>query len=168
VVIEKPCRLRWNALKCKLVAFNIQGVIFLNVEKILCVAKLRATHQRKLVLRLLVEKGSPLSHSEISSTLVESLDKVTLYRTLQTLKAAGIVHQVQGLDGVWRFCAHDPESKGCPGDHPHFLCLHCGKMFCLTDQRLPRVEVPEGMTVEGKQLVVYGCCSECSPETEAG
>ena len=28
VIIEKPCRLRWNALKCKLVAFNIQGVIF--------------------------------------------------------------------------------------------------------------------------------------------
>jgi len=128
----------------------------LNVEKILSDAKLRATHQRKVVLRLLVEKGSPLSHSEISSTLVESLDKVTLYRTLQTLKGAGIVHQVQGLDGA----------KGCPGDHPHFLCLHCGKMFCLTDQRLPRVEVPEGMTVEGKQLVVYGCCSECDPETE--
>jgi Fur family ferric uptake transcriptional regulator/Fur family zinc uptake transcriptional regulator len=98
--------------------------------------------------------------------LTEPLDKVTLYRTLQTLKTYGIVHQVQGLDGVWRFCAHDPESKGCPGDHPHFLCLHCGKMICLTGQRLPRVEVPEGMTVEGKQFVVYGCCSECGPETE--
>ncbi len=138
----------------------------MNVEQMLNNAKLRATNQRKVVLGLLIEKASPLSHSEISSTLTEPLDKVTLYRTLQTMTASGIVHQVQGLDGVWRFCAHDPESKGCPGDHPHFLCLHCGKMICLTNQRLPRVEVPDGMTVEGKQLVVYGCCSECRPETE--
>ena len=137
----------------------------MTVEELLSKAKLRATHQRKVVLSLLIEKASPLSHSEISSMLTEPLDKVTLYRTLQTLKTYGIVHQVQGLDGVWRFCAHDPESKGCPGDHPHFLCLHCGKMICLTGQRLPRVEVPEGMTVEGKQFVVYGCCSECGPET---
>jgi len=138
----------------------------MTVEELLSKAKLRATHQRKVVLSLLIQKASPLSHSEISSMLTEPLDKVTLYRTLQTLKTYGIVHQVQGLDGVWRFCAHDPESKGCPGDHPHFLCLHCGKMICLTGQRLPRVEVPEGMTVEGKQFVVYGCCSECGPETE--
>ena len=136
------------------------------VEEMLGNAKLRATHQRKVVLGLLIEKASPLSHSEISSMLAEPLDKVTLYRTLQTLTAAGIAHQVQGLDGVWRFCAHDPQSKGCPGDHPHFLCLHCGKMICLIGQKLPRVEVPEGMTVEGKQLVVYGCCSKCMPETE--
>lgn len=139
---------------------------FMTVEEMLSNAKLRATHQRKVVLGLLIEKAAPLSHSEISSMLTEPLDKVTLYRTLQTLTSAGIAHQVQGLDGVWRFCSHDPESKGCPGDHPHFLCLHCGKMICLTGQRLPRVEVPDGMTVEGKQLVVYGCCSECRPETE--
>lgn len=138
----------------------------MDVGKMLSAAKLRNTHQRKVVLQLLIEKGSPLSHSEISSILTEPLDKVTLYRTLQTLTDAGIAHQVQGLDGAWRFCAHDPDSEGCPGDHPHFLCLHCGKMFCLTNQRLPRIEVTEGMSVEGKQLVVYGCCSECKTETE--
>ncbi len=136
----------------------------MHIEKILGDAGLRATRQRRLVLNLLLEKGSPLSHGEISSMLEEPLDRVTLYRTLQTLRCASIVHQVQGLDGVWRFCAHDPETKGCPGDHPHFLCLHCGKMFCLIDQRMQRVEVPDGMKVEGKQLVIYGCCKECAPE----
>ncbi|MCE5202046.1 MAG: transcriptional repressor [Synergistaceae bacterium] len=140
----------------------------MQVEKILSSAGLRMTRQRKVVLELLLENGSPLSHSEISSMLDEPLDKVTLYRTLQTLRSAAIVHQVQGLDGVWRFCAHDPDTKGCPGDHPHFLCLYCGKMFCLTDQHLPRIEVPEGMKVEGKQLVVYGCCPECAPKKKDG
>ena len=135
----------------------------MNAEKILNSAGLRSTKQRKVVLDLLVAKGEPLSHSEISSMLTEPLDRVTLYRTLQTLRTSAIVHQVQGLDGVWRFCAHDIDSASCPGDHPHFLCLHCGKMFCLTDQKMPRIEVPQGMTVEGKQMVVYGCCANCSP-----
>ena len=135
----------------------------MNAEKILSSAGLRATRQRKIILELLIKKGSPLSHGEISSMLEESLDRVTLYRTLQTLQASSIVHQVQGLDGVWRFCAHDMDSESCPGNHPHFLCLSCGKMFCLTDQKMPRIEVPEGMVVEGKQLVVFGSCSECAP-----
>lgn len=127
-------------------------------------AGLRVTRQRLVVLGLLMEKDSPMSHAEITAALADPLDKVTLYRTLQTLGEADIVHQVQGPDGVWRFCAHSPDAEGCGGGHAHFLCLSCGKMSCLVDQRLPRVEVPEGIEVEGKQLVVYGRCPECARE----
>ena len=35
-------------------------------------------------------------------------------------------------------------------------------MFCLPGQKMPRVNVPEGMHVEGKQLVVYGTCPDCA------
>lgn len=133
----------------------------METDKLLSDAGLRATRQRLVVLELLFREGSPLSHAEILSKLEEHLDRVTLYRTLETLKKAGIVHQVQGIDGVWRFCAHDAEAAGCPGDHAHFLCLSCGRMFCLTDQKMPRVEVPDGMKVEGKQFVIYGTCPEC-------
>jgi Fur family ferric uptake transcriptional regulator/Fur family zinc uptake transcriptional regulator len=99
----------------------------MTVEELLSKAKLRATHQRKVVLSLLIEKASPLSHSEISSMLTEPLDKVTLYRTLQTLKTYGIVHQVQGLDGVWRFCAHDPGRRGAPGTIRTFFAFTAEK-----------------------------------------
>ncbi|MDR1944462.1 MAG: transcriptional repressor, partial [Synergistaceae bacterium] len=60
-----------------------------------------------------------------------------------------------------RFCAHHPGKSDCPGNHPHFLCLACGKMFCLIDQRLPRIDMPEGCEVRGKQLVIYGKCPSC-------
>lgn len=130
-------------------------------KKILSDAGLRLTRQRQLILDLLFSRGVPLSHSEILAEIDEHLDRVTLYRTLETLKKAGIVHQVQGIDGVWRFCAHEQGAEGCPGDHPHFLCISCGKMICLTGQKMPRVDVPEGVDVEGKQLVVYGLCQDC-------
>lgn len=138
----------------------------MEVSKILAHAKLRATWQRKAVLELLLEKGCPMSHGEVSAALTESLDRVTLYRTLQALTDAAIVHQVQGLDGAWRFCAHDTEASGCPGGHPHFLCVSCGRMTCLTDQPLQHIEMPAGVEVKGKQLVVYGRCANCARQSD--
>lgn len=136
----------------------------MEISRILSKAGLRITRRREAVLALLLEKGAPMSHAEINGALAEPLDKVTLYRTLQTLASSGIVHQVQGPDGAWRFCAHDAEAEGCPGGHPHFLCLACGKMTCLSDQTIHHIEVPQGVKVEGKQLVVYGRCAECLAE----
>ena len=132
----------------------------MNIDIILAGAGLRNTRQRRLILELLIKEGSPLSHSEILAKIDEHLDRVTLYRTLETLKECGLVHQVQGIDGVWRFCAHSREIDGCPGDHAHFLCLSCGKMICLPEEKMPRVNVPGGVSVEGKQFVVYGKCGE--------
>ena len=81
----------------------------MDIEKTLKNAGLRTTRQRRVILELLLACGSPLSHAEILSKIEEHLDRVTLYRTLETLRKAGIVHQVQGIDGVWRFCAHGEE-----------------------------------------------------------
>jgi Fur family ferric uptake transcriptional regulator len=123
-------------------------------------AGLRVTAVRLDVYSYLLKQGRPLSHQEIT-TRQRRHDRVTLYRTLNTLRAAGLVHAVQGLEGVWRFCAHRPEYSGCPGNHAHFLCLSCGRMICLPDQKLPYVEVPPEMEVKGKQLLVYGLCASC-------
>ena len=92
------------------------------------------------------------------------VDRVTLYRTLETLHRAGLLHQIRGEDGVLRYGSHDPDSPVCPGNHPHFLCVVCGQMRCLVDQRLPRVKVPAGCEVKGKQLVVFGYCEACCSE----
>ncbi|MBL3592013.1 MAG: transcriptional repressor [Synergistaceae bacterium] len=129
---------------------------------------LRATKARLTTLKLLYERGRPLSHGEIQEGLGEGLDRVTLYRTLASLERAGLVHRVQGTDGAWRFCAHRPDQAGCPGNHPHFLCLQCGAMVCLTGQPLPHVDVPPGCSVSGKQLVVYGLCPSCREREKEG
>lgn len=129
-------------------------------RKLLKEAGIRTTSVRRDVFAYLLHRGLPLSHQEILNRM-GNYNRVTLYRTLNTLTDAGLVHAVQGLDGVWRFCAHDPEHRGCPGNHPHFLCLSCGRMICLSDQKLPYVEVPADIEVKGKQLLVYGRCASC-------
>ncbi|MDR0648286.1 MAG: transcriptional repressor [Synergistaceae bacterium] len=122
---------------------------------------LKVTPIRMDVLDYLLTIGQPVSHSDVQSAF-PMLDRVTIYRTLASFVKSGIAHQVQGLDGMWHFCAHDPNASGCPGNHPHFLCLSCGKMICLLDQRMPRVDVTGGNVVEGKQFVAYGFCQECA------
>jgi Fur family ferric uptake transcriptional regulator len=125
-------------------------------------AGLRVTPVRREVLAALTRVGYPLAQAELAALRgLKSFDRVTLYRTLSRLKEAGLVHAVQGMDGAWRFCAHPVLDAGCPGNHPHFLCLGCGRMRCLTGQKLPHVRVPPDVEVQGKQLVVYGLCSGC-------
>lgn len=124
-------------------------------------AGLRRTELRLLLLSTLLGAGPSLSHRELVDRLA-GLDRVTVYRNLKLLQKAGLVHGVQGVDGVRRYIVNPSGKPGCPGGHPHFLCLGCGEMSCLSGQELPRVSVPKGAEVRGKQLLVYGLCASCA------
>lgn len=130
-------------------------------KEILRKSGMRVTAPRLRVLALLDDRGVPLTRAEISESLSD-IDKVTLYRILFALSGCGILHQVHGTDGATRFCVHAPSHQGCPGNHPHFLCRVCGRMSCLPDQPIGRIEVPEGTVVEGKQLLLFGICPGCN------
>ncbi len=124
---------------------------------------LRRTTVRETILRLLDNAGRPLSHQDILRRRgAISFDRVTVYRTLETLQEAGLLHRIQGMDGTWRFCRHRSESPGkCSGNHIHFLCARCDLMSCLPEQPLPWVAAPAGATIHSKQLVVHGHCAAC-------
>jgi hypothetical protein len=40
-------------------------------------------------------------------------------------------------------------------------------MSCLVGQELPRVSVPRGVEVRGKQFLVYGHCAACARSKRA-
>ena len=144
----------------------------METEQMLHSVGLRSTRARQEVLKFMLTNGQPLSHQELEKQqALGHMDRVTLYRTLESLHKAGLVRRIRGVDGVWRFCAVPQDSSGCPGNHPHFLCISCGRMTCLKDQVMPWVSVPDGARVLGKQLLVYGLCPECAkqgnqPETQ--
>ena len=139
----------------------------MDVAERLSQAGLRSTRPRHAVLGALLAAEHPLAPAELAAhPLVTDIDRVTVYRCLSALQAVGLVHVVCGVDGVSRYRAHERDSGGCPGDHPHFLCTTCGGMLCLPQQRLPRVEVPEGARVDGKQLVVHGVCRACGAASD--
>jgi Fur family ferric uptake transcriptional regulator/Fur family zinc uptake transcriptional regulator len=119
---------------------------------------------------LLTNAGRPLSHRDIlkQGKGTGSPDRVTVYRTLEALQEAGLLHRIQGADGTWRFCRHKYESPGkCAGNHIHFLCSKCDQMSCLPEQPLPWVLAPVGATIHSKQLVVHGQCAACVSKDKA-
>jgi len=134
----------------------------MSVSQLLTSAGLRSTKARRCVLEILNQADRPLSHQEISnSPKTRGLDKVTLYRTLTSLQKAGLLHRVQGVNGVWRFGGCAVHKGNCSGNHSHFLCLTCNQMFCLPEQPLPWIVQPAGAEIYAKQLVVYGRCAQC-------
>jgi Fur family ferric uptake transcriptional regulator/Fur family zinc uptake transcriptional regulator len=131
---------------------------------------LRRTSAREAILQLLATAGRPLSHHEILNEQKGSgsFDRVTVYRTLETLHQVGLLHRIQGRDGTWRFCRHKSESPGkCGGNHIHFLCSNCDQMSCLPEQPLPWIEAPAGAVIHSKQLVVHGFCATCVAKGKA-
>ena len=150
-------------LNCIFSSSIVKGNVISKLEpsSMLRRAGLRSTAARRQVLASFLAAGRALSHREIVNLLF-GLDRVTVFRSLKNLKKAHLVHSVQGIDGTLRYVLNQPKNRGCPGGHPHFLCLRCGRMLCLANQRLATVRVPEGAKVYGKQFLVYGACASCS------
>jgi Fur family ferric uptake transcriptional regulator/Fur family zinc uptake transcriptional regulator len=140
-----------------------------NPEDLLRERGIRPTELRKEVLRILFGAGRPLSWKDTFTRFTEKrVNKVSLYRTLSLLEEKGLVHKILGTDGAWHYCAHLVEGKKCPGNHPHFLCLACGRMFCLEDQPLPRCRFRKGASWRGSSFLPTGAAPPARERSRRG
>jgi Fur family ferric uptake transcriptional regulator len=137
-------------------------------------AGLKATTARMRVLAALAGAGGLMSHHDIEQALGnERIDRVTLYRVLESLVAGGLAHRVAGMDRVWRFGAIASRASRSPGvvraahdRHAHFQCNDCGKIVCLREvaaqSRGRALRVPRGYRTEAVELTVKGRCPQCA------
>src|SRR5437879_1581239 len=94
-------------------------------------AGLRVTPARVAVLKLVYESRSPVTHAQAAGSLQRGgFDRVTVYRNLLELTKAGLLFRSELGDHVWRFESREAHGKHID-DHPHFLCIDCGNVFCL-------------------------------------
>ena len=123
----------------------------------------RLTGSRLDVLKLLMASDRALSPKEVMDALKDrsTIDRVTVYRNLEWLAGQGIAHKVVGDDQQAHFMLSRPEVGGM---HPHFVCRHCGGMFCLEGPAtaVPAPLLPRGFVPESHQLKVYGQCADCA------
>lgn len=115
-------------------------------ESRLRAVSVRVTPARVKVLAALLDAPRALSHQDMQESFAE-MDRVTLYRALDCLMAAGLTHKIAGDDRVFRYSAGSEHSErgganlqqragsaqGAPGQHQHghFKCTRCAKVFCL-------------------------------------
>ncbi len=115
-----------------------------------------------------------LSHAEVGALLHRKkvvVDKVTLYRVLDRLAKAGVLHKVVEQDRITRFGWNTYQASD-PFFHPRFECQECHRSYQLA--HLP-TEVAMGLRqalaawgVLGyrsseAEIAVRGFCFQCTP-----
>lgn len=127
-------------------------------------AGLRSTTSRVAVLQRLDAAGKPMTHAELADELGrQGFDRATVYRNLADLTEAGLVTRSELGDHVWRF---EARREGLPHtlDHPHFVCLDCGSVTCLSDVQIDiRPSPGSKRSVIGQltEVLLKGRCERC-------
>jgi len=121
----------------------------------------KPTANRLLIARALQQARRPLSMTELE-TLLETIDKSNVFRTLQVFRDAHLVHVLEDTgDGVRYELCHSHREDHDDDVHVHFYCTRCHKTYCLEDTPVPSVAVPEGYRPESVSYLVKGVCPEC-------
>jgi len=128
--------------------------------------ELYCTEARVAILKVLMQAPRPLPQTQIAEQLASnSLNKVTIYRTLDSLVEVGLVHRAFMQKRAWHFeLAHHCSATQC---HPHFTCLNCGRTHCLTGISIPMAQSPyKGFVISRQQVRLEGICPACRDEAE--
>lgn len=134
-----------------------------SVERRLADAGIRISPARVLTLRTLLAASRPLSAQEIEDAL-ETLDRSSITRTLQTFCDAHLLHQISDGSGSMRYevCRDIGHSRAHSDQHAHFHCRSCGETVCLTDLEIRLPGLPEGYKAENTTYVITGLCPKCN------
>ena len=127
----------------------------------------RLTRQRLILLELIDRSGRHLDAETLYQMAHEKdpkLNRVTVYRTLQTFVEKGIIHIIPTTDNSVRYalCKNNCTEGHHHDDHIHFICLQCGKILCLQEAEVPKIALPKGFTISEIEVVVKGVCVDCN------
>lgn len=133
------------------------------IEVLLDRSEMKKTSLRFDLLGELLRSSEPMSQADLIRKLESKergVDRVTIYRNLNQMKTAGLVHEVEHNNYV--ACSHECEA------HPHILlfCQTCEKHEEVRDHgRINKIiDVLGGLRFFGKNapLFLRGICAECS------
>ena len=123
---------------------------------------LRATAPRLAVMAALRSNGKPLSVQGIIKRIERrSIDQATVYRTLNTLQAAGVVKSIDFQHGHSHFELTDGKH------HHHIVCTQCRKIEDIEDCDIQALQAKalreKGFaSIEKHSLEFFGVCNSCT------
>jgi Fur family peroxide stress response transcriptional regulator len=122
-------------------------------------AGVRASSARVTILRYLLEERNHPTADRIYTDVTEhlpGLSRTSVYNTLATLTAAGLVRPLLTDGSEMRYDA-------TIADHGHFKCDVCGRVFDLDiDMSKVGVHGLKGFSVSHRDVILRGKCPQCS------
>ena len=120
----------------------------------------RRTKSVKLILQEFEKEANAISTITLIDRLSTEINKSTIYRVLEKLEDDAVLHSFMGRKGIkWYAKCTSCTSKDYNDHHPHFQCLECGKVDCLTiEVSIPNIENRE---ISVSQVLIQGKCEDC-------
>ena len=122
---------------------------------------IRKTKSVEILLNKFNKSSKAISAIKLIDCLSSQFNKTTIYRVLDKLEDDGVLHSFLGKNGLkWYAKCNGCSSKAHHDAHPHFQCLDCGKVDCLTtiDVNIPNIP---NRKIPISQLLLQGRCEEC-------
>ncbi len=123
---------------------------------------------KPIAMRLLVYKFLEKQLVATSLTDIElafdKAERTTLYRTLKTFEKKGLVHKSYDGSGIAKYALCEDQCN-CDLEtdlHLHFHCTTCNETQCLTEQKIPHINLPSGFKAIDANLVMKGICNKCN------
>ena len=134
----------------------------MNFKNLLQSRDLKATGKRIEVLTTIENYGSAMPYSELQKSLA-NFDRVTLYRTINTLTEKGIIHKAstRGQETYYAICSHHCTSEHHNHQHIHFKCTNCNSVSCIEIDEKIAIEIPN-FKINNVEIEVSGICDQCS------
>ena len=123
---------------------------------------IRVTSIRILVMEALMRASRTMSLADLETEL-ETVDKSSIFRTLELFEEHHVVHAIDDGSGSVKYELCEGGDECSISDmHTHFYCEECHRTFCLKEISVPQVELPEGFHANSINYIVKGICPECS------
>lgn len=133
-----------------------------SIDNLLGSVKLRRTDPRRTILEVLLSAKRPQTVGEIMTAMSKGCaNKVTVYRTLESMVRTGLVHRAL----VHKRAEHFELADRCTDAqcHPHFTCVSCGATNCVVGVSIPLVKrLEEGFIIHRQQVHLEGLCPQCA------
>ena len=116
------------------------------------------------LLKLFYTSKKSLSIENIFKFFSKSINKVTIYRALESFENKGLIHKVPDYNNLKRYSLC--KIKECISgfhkhNHGHFICYSCDQTFCIEDIKSPDITNLKGFDVQELKLTLEGYCSSC-------
>ena len=101
-----------------------------------------------------------ISVIQLIKRLNSKVNKTTVYRILDKLEDDGVLHSFLGNKGIKWYAKCDGCSEVSHSDvHPHFECVTCGRMDCLSESVLiPKIP---NRDIMHSHILIQGTCELC-------
>ncbi len=131
-------------------------------KKLLHSRALKATSHRLNLLTNIDAYKSAMPYSAIQKAM-KSMDRVTLYRTLESLKEKGIIHKAfqENNESYYAICGKKCDVHHHAHDHVHFKCVKCEAVTCEIPTQQIEILIPN-MDIKKVTVYVEGVCNLCN------